>query len=492
MRGRALRLPHGKLNPTTHTEEASLLHSNNPNAMRNHHLFTSLLAALLCLSPLGLRAQDDNSYIHKQSDGYEWPTDKDVLRKLDQWQDLKFGVLMHWGLYSVPGIVESWQICSEDWITRPAEYTYEGYKQWYWGLSNVFNPTKFDPDQWARVMQDAGMKYMIFTTKHHDGFCMFDSKYTDFSIARGPFADNPKADVAKYVFQAFRDKGFMTGCYFSKPDWHCKWFWNPYYATPNRMQNYKREQHPDWWRKYQRFTQNQLNELMTRYGKFDILWLDGGWVSGDDIGLDSVLAQARAGQQKGLICVDRTIQGRNENYQTPEQQIPDHQLNHPWESCITLTHAWGWIPNPDYKSANKVLALLAEVVAKGGCMVLGVGPSPEGLIPDDEAARLHEVGDWLRRNGEAIYSTRTTPNYHQGNLWFTANKNHRTLYAIYALEDGGQLPQTITWKGNVPKGDVTLIDGNVRLHTTVEGDRVTVDLPQGLANAPVALKFSIE
>ena len=209
------------------------------------------------------------------------------------------------------------------------------------------------------------MKYMIFTTKHHDGFCMFDSRYTDFSIAHGPFADNPKADVAKYVFQAFRDKGFMTGCYFSKPDWHCKWFWNPYYATPNRMQNYKREQHPDWWRKYQRFTQDQLNELMTRYGKLDILWLDGGWVSGDDIGLDSVLAQARAGQQKGLICVDRTIQGRNENYQTPEQQIPDRQLNHPWESCITLTHAWGWIPNPDYKSANKVVALLAEVVAKG-------------------------------------------------------------------------------------------------------------------------------
>ncbi|MFW5514850.1 MAG: alpha-L-fucosidase, partial [Prevotella sp.] len=296
---------------------------------------------VLALNVVQATAQDENSYIHKQSDGYQWPTDKAVLQNLDKWQDQKFGVLMHWGLYSVPGIVESWQICNEDWITRPAEFTYEGYKQWYWGLSNVFNPTKFDPDQWAQAMKDAGMRYMIFTTKHHDGFCLFDSKYTDFSIAHGPFADNPKADAAKYVFQAFRDKGFMIGCYFSKPDWHCKWFWNPYYATPDRMQNYKRDQHPDWWKKYQKFTQNQLNELMTRYGKFDILWLDGGWIRGDEVGLDSVLAKARSGQQKGLICVDRTIQGPNENYQTPEQTIPDHQINHPWESCITFTHSWG-------------------------------------------------------------------------------------------------------------------------------------------------------
>ena len=455
--------------------------------------------ALFAANAMALSAQTEeagNSFVHQhEANGYIAPDDPAVLRKLDEWKDLKFGVLFHWGLYSVPGICESWQICSEDWITRPAGYTYESYKKWYWDLSKMFNPYKFDPEQWADIMQDAGMKYMVFTTKHHDGFCMFDSKYTDFTTAKAtPFANNPKSDVARYVFDAFREKDFWIGCYFSKPDWHSQWFWNDYYGCAGRGRNYKldTDEHRQWWENYRTFCKNQLTELTENYGRFDILWLDGGWVSGDDIGLDSVLAQARAGQQKGLICVDRTIQGRNENYQTPEQQIPDRQLNHPWESCITLTHAWGWIPNPDYKSANKVVALLAEVVAKGGCMVLGVGPSPEGLIPDDEAARLHEVGDWLRRNGEAIYSTRTTPNYHQGNLWFTANKNHRTLYAIYALEDGGQLPPTITWKGNVPKGDVTLIDGNVRLHTTVEGDRVTVALPKGLANAPVALKFSIE
>ena len=127
-----------------------------------------------CLSAIA-----QNSFVHEQSDGYVWPTDPAVLEKLDQWQDLKFGVLMHWGLYSVPGIVESWNLCNEDWIVRPEGSTYEGYKQWYWGLSKEFNPVDFNPEQWADVFEDAGMKYMIFTTKHHDGFCMFDAVSCD-------------------------------------------------------------------------------------------------------------------------------------------------------------------------------------------------------------------------------------------------------------------------------------------------------------------------
>ena len=139
-----------------------------------------------------------------------------------------------------------------------------------------------------------------------------------------------------------------------------------------------------------------------------------------------------------------------------------------------------------------MLGLLAEIVAKGGCMVLGVGPSPEGLIPDDEVARLKQIGDWLRVNGEAIYSTRTTKNYHQGNTWFTANKNGRTLYAIYAVPDSEQVPHTISWEGNVPTGKVILIDGNRQLKTTVKGNHVTVTLPQRMPNKPVALKFDVK
>ena len=145
--------------------------------------------AFACLLSLNMFAQQRGD-VMEQSDGYVWPTDQKVLNKLSKWQDQKFGVLFHWGLYSVPGMVESWAICDEDWITRDTTQTYQQYKDWYWGLAKKFNPTKFDPTQWASVMKDAGMKYMIFTTKHHDGFCMFDSKYDDFSIANYAFKDS--------------------------------------------------------------------------------------------------------------------------------------------------------------------------------------------------------------------------------------------------------------------------------------------------------------
>lgn len=451
---------------------------------------------LTCLAALGmtlaLQAQQVQGFVHQQSEasGYVWPTDSEVLNKLDQWQDQKFGVLLHWGLYSVPGIVESWSICSEDvdWISRKSNMSYDEYKKWYFGLKDQFNPVNFNPEQWADVMKDAGMKYVIFTTKHHDGFCMFDSQYTDFSIANGPFKNNPRKDVARHVFDAFRQKGFMTGCYFSKPDWHCEWFWNPYFATPNRMQNYKRERHPDWWQNYVQFTQNQLNELMTHYGSFDILWLDGGWITGDEVGLDDILAKARR-QHPGLIAVDRSIRGKNENYQTPERGIPETQLNYPWESCITLSNDWGWTPNAPYKSAEKVIATLAEIVAKGGCYLLGVGPTPDGVIEPAVVERLHKVGQWLEKNGEAIYNTRTTPLYNDGNIWFTANKDGKKLYAIYTIQEGEELPETISWTGNVPRGKMILLSNGKRVKYRCDNDRVTVTLPKGLPNESLAFCF---
>ena len=444
---------------------------------------------------LNANAQEVQGFVHEQSaaSDYVWPTDQQVLDKLDKWQDLKFGVLFHWGLYSVPGIVESWSICSEDedWIPRDKSMSYEDYKKWYWGLIDKFNPVNFNPEQWADVMEDAGMKYMLFTTKHHDGFCMFDSKYTDFSIANGAFKDNPRNNVAKYVFEAFRQKNFMIGCYFSKPDWHCEWFWNPYYSTPNRRQNYKIEQHKDWWKNYQTFTENQLGELMSDYGSMDILWLDGGWVTGDDVNLDRVLEKARK-THPGLISVDRSIRGKNENYQTPERSIPATQLNYPWESCITLSNDWGWVPNAPYKSPEKVISILAEIVAKGGCLALGVGPTPDGIIEQPVVDRLHKIGEWMRTNGEAIYNTRITPVYNDGKTWFTANKDGETLYAIYTVSDGETLPATIEWKGNLPKGKMTLLQTGKKVKYSCEGDKVVVKLPEGLKNEPLAFKFKLK
>lgn len=438
-----------------------------------------------------MQAQEAQSFVHQQSntEDYVWPTDPQVLTKLKHWQDQKFGVLMHWGLYSVPGIVESWSICSEDWIVRERKPTYEEDKAWYWSQKDSLNPVNFDPSKWADVMKKAGMKYMIFTTKHHDGFCMFDTKYTDFSIAHGPFGKDPRHNIAKEVFDAYRNKGFMIGCYFSKPDWHSKWFWNPYYATPNRRINYKKQQHPDWWQNYRKFTQNQLNELTTDYGNIDILWLDGGWITGDEIGLDSILVDARK-RNPGMISVDRTIRGKNENYQTPEQGIPAKQLDIPWESCITLSHAWGWTPNAKFKSPNKVIGILSEIVAKGGCLALGVGPKADGTLQPEVVNTLLKIGSWLNKNGQAIYSTVNAAHYNDGKVWFTADKNGKTLYAIYALEDGEKTPKTITWTENKPKGKLVLLQNGKSVKYTIKGNQVTVTLPSGLKNEPLAFKFN--
>ena len=444
---------------------------------------------------LNVQAQQVQGFVHEQSKAtdYVWPTDPQVLEKLDKWQDQKFGVLFHWGLYSVPGIVESWSICSEDvdWITRKENLPYVEYKKWYFGLKDKLNPVNFNPDQWAEVMEDVGMKYMIFTSKHHDGFCMFDTKYTDFSIAHGAFKDDPRKDVARHVWDAFRKKGFMMGCYFSKPDWHTEWYWNPYYATPNRRHNYNVKLHPEWWKNYQEFTENQLNELMSNYGSFDILWLDGGWVTGDDVNLDRVLEKARQ-KHPGLISVDRSIRGKNENYQTPERGIPTTQLNYPWESCITLSHDWGWVPNAPYKSPQTVINLLAEICAKGGCFLLGVGPTADGIIEQPIVERLQEVGNWLRQNGQAIYNTRVTPHYNEGNVWFTADKDGETLYAIYTVADGETVPETIEWTVNIPKGKVKVLYNNKSAKTKIQDGKVVVTLPKGLKNEPIAMQFKIK
>jgi alpha-L-fucosidase len=450
-----------------------------------------------CLLSAGIKAQE--TFVHEQSSTYEWPTDSLVPEKLDNWRDLKFGVIFHWGLYAVPGIVESWALCSEDvdWIGRYGHTNYQEFKDWYWnGLSKTFNPVNFNPAQWAEVTKQAGMKYMVFTTKHHDGFCMFDSKQTDFSIAKGIFKDNPQADVAKYVFEAFRTAGFMTGAYFSKPDWHNQDYWWDYFATPNRNVNYKIERHPEKWEAFKTFTYNQIEELMTGYGPIDILWLDGGWVSArnnQDIDMPKIAAMARA-NQPGILVVDRTIHGKYENYQTPEQHIPETQLPYPWESCVTLTTDWGWVRNAKYKTPNRIITMLMEVAAKGGNLLLGVGPTADGVIEQAAVEHLRKIGEWMRKNGKAIYNTRTTPNYHSGNVWFTAHKNGKTRYALYALPEGETVPATIEWEGNIPAGNskIRLLASNESVRWTVKDGKVTVSVPKKYIGTEESLAFELK
>ena len=422
----------------------------------------------------------------------EMETDPVILAKIGQWQDLKFGLLMHWGTYSQWGIVESWSLCSEDedWCRRKSK-NYVDYCREYTALKSTFNPVKFDPEKWAAAARYAGMKYVIFTTKHHDGFCMFDTKQTDYRITDPgcPFHTNPKANVALEIFNAFREKGFWTGAYFSKPDWHCNDYWAEEWATPNRNVNYSIAKYPQRWQKYCDFTYNQIKELMNAYGKVDILWLDGGWVdpkNGQDINMPKIAAMAR-GYQRDLLIVDRTVTGKYENYRTPEQQIPDKLLDYPWETCMTMATSWSYVPGDIYKPTNKIIHMLVDIVCKGGNYLLNIGPSPEGEWADTAYARLREIGNWMSVNGVAIYGSRPVEPYKSGKVCFTQGKDG-TVYAIYLAEPGETLmPAAITVNGvKFPKGSSVGLLGSKTFLKWREAPNgsMLITIPAGLRKKP--------
>ncbi len=453
------------------------------------------------------------SFLSVNAQTYQPPGDTKVIAKLSQWGDKKFGLFMHWGIYSIPGIVESWSINSEDasWIPRDSTKNYEDYKRWYFNLSKQFNPVNFAPKIWASHAKKAGMQYVVFTTKHHDGFSMFDTKQSDYKITGKdvPFSANSKANITKEVFSAFREEGFMIGAYFSKPDWHNENYWWLRYATPDRNNNYDIRLHPDRWKKFKQFTYNQLEELMSDYGSVDILWLDGGWVRpkatinaevlswgapipawDQDIEMSSIAKMARA-KQPGLIMVDRTVHGEYENYQTPEQRIPDKPLDYPWETCMTMGDAWGYVPNDNYKSTNTLVHLLIDIVAKGGNFLLDVGPKPDGTFPEVALQRLTEMGNWMDINNEAIYNSKPIAPYKTDNVCFTQHKNGST-YALFLVDEGKTIPSAITIKAvpKIPK-KLTLLGVKSSLKWRQVGSDLLITLPKDVSILKHALVFKI-
>ncbi len=425
---------------------------------------------------------------------------------------------MHWGTYSQWGIVESWSICPEDegWCERKGKYSpdYFTYKKAYENLQTTFNPTQFNPDKWAEAAKNAGMKYVVFTTKHHDGFCMFDTKETDYKItsSKTPFSRNPKANIAKEVFNAFRKDGFMIGAYFSKPDWHSPYFWWPYFPPKDRNVNYEISKHPERWDSFKLFTYNQIKELMTGYGSIDILWLDGGWVrplssvdasvdwqrgirQNQDVDMNKIVAMARS-YQPGLLAVDRTVSGENENYVTPEQTVPDKPLDHPWESCITMGNSWSYVPNDHYKTTNSLIQLLIKIVSRGGNLLLNIGPSPEGDFADTAYQRLERIGDWMKVHSKGIYNTIPLAPYEENNVVYLQSDNGKTEF-IYVLADKNNedviLPPTVQLnKYIIEKGSqIKLVDAPSQKITWKEnGDGTIIEIPKKLQNQTVG-KYAV-
>jgi alpha-L-fucosidase len=421
---------------------------------------------------------------------------------------------MHWGTYSQWGIVESWSICPEDlsWATGARKQgiadNYNDYVKSYEKLQTTFNPIKFDPEKWATAAKDAGMKYMVFTTKHHDGFCMFDSKFTDYKITdpRTPFHSNPRSNVAKEIFTAFRKEDFWIGAYFSKPDWHTDTYWWKQFPVSDRNANYSIQKYPEQWKKFSDYTHNQINELASDYGKLDILWLDGGWVrkktdeeiknellevyegsrwarnpQSQDIDMPRLVKEVRAKQPK-LIVVDRAVPGEQQNYLTPEQHIPETGLPYPWETCMTMANSWSYVPNDVYKPANEIIEKLVDIVSKGGNYLLNIGPSPDGELDAMAYQRLKEIGTWMRTNGESIYGTRIYSSFSEGDaIRYTQSKDGKTQYVF--LFDFPKEKLLLTKIALSKKAKMQLLGSTSNIAWKQNGTTLEVSLPEGLKTA---------
>lgn len=437
---------------------------------------------------------------------YVPPSDPLVQKKLAWWGDQKFGLLMHWGAYSQWGVVESWSICPEDegWTQRHGHgaENYFTYKKNYENLKTTFNPTGFNPEKWAAAAKAAGMRYVVFTTKHHDGFCMFDTHQTDYKITdeNCPFHTNPRANVTKEVFNAFRGEGLGIGAYFSKPDWHSPYFWWPYFPPLDRHPNYDEAKYPERWQKFKDFTYNQIKELLGgEYGQVDILWLDGGWVrphsaeaikrnprTNEDVDMPRIAKMARS-LQPGIIVVDRAVPGPYENYRTPEQQVPDKPLSYPWETCMTMGNSWSYVPHDHYKPARQLIRLLVKIVSRGGNFLLNIGPDPQGDWDPVAYDRLREIGAWMKVNSEGIYGTTPVAPYEQDKIVFTKKKDSSAVYAFYLADTSEtQLPAEI----HVPslqarKHSKVYLLGYSRPLSWKAGDNgMTVKIPKALQQQP--------
>jgi alpha-L-fucosidase len=454
-------------------------------------------------------------------DNYVTPSDTLVIQKLSQWQDLKFGLFMHWGTYCQWSVVESWSICPEDegWTQRKGPYAanYFEYKRAYEKLQTTFNPYYFKPEKWVEAAKFAGMKYVVFTTKHHDGFCMFDTKQTDYKITstKTPFASNPRSNIAKEIFDAFRSENFMIGAYFSKPDWHSDNYWWSYFPPKDRNVNYDPEKYPERWQAFKDYTFKQIEELMTGYGRIDILWLDGGWVRpmttvdrnvdwqkgiryNQDVDMKKIATMARK-QQPGLIMVDRSVGGEFENYQTPEQQVPQDALSYPWETCMTMGNSWSYVANDQYKSASELVKLLVKIVSRGGNFLLNIGPGPDGDWDETAYDRLRTIGQWMKINGEGIYGSRPIAPYSSANFYFTQTKDHKRIYAFYLTDSSTlDLPPELVIE-HFPLASVTavgLLGSTQKLRWKYQDQQLTLYFSESIrkevsVRKPIALAFRI-
>ena len=330
-------------------------------------------------------------------------------QRMKWWKDARFGLFIHWGLYSVPAGEWKGDTSHAEWIRTTAKIPINEYEKFV----HQFNPVKFNADEWVKLAKAAGMKYIVITSKHHDGFCMFDTKQTDFDIMSTPF----HRDVMKELSEACKKEGIQLCFYHSIMDWH-----HPDYL-PRREWEKDRPTTGANFQNYISYMKNELKELLTNYGKIGVLWFDGEWENTWTHERGKDLYQYVRSLQPSILINNRVDVGREGmqgltkagefvgDFGTPEQEIPATGVpGVDWESCMTMNNNWGYNSHDNnWKSSEDLVRKLIDIASKGGNFLLNVGPTSAGVFPQPAIDRLKEIGSWMSINHESIYETHASP-----------------------------------------------------------------------------------
>jgi alpha-L-fucosidase len=437
------------------------------------------LALLLAAPHAGAAAQDAprTQPVPAQAPR-ETPAQRDA--RMAWWRDARFGMFIHWGLYAVPaGTLNGQRVPGiGEWIMERAKIPVGEYEP----FARAFNPTQFDADAWARAAKDAGMKYIIITSKHHDGFALFDSKVSAWDIMD---ATPYRRDAIRALGQAARRAGLRFGVYYSIMDWH-----HPDAQAPNYPEyNSRAKTNPNFARYVDSYMKPQLRELLTQVPEIDVLWFDGEWIPdwSDEQGRaleawlrgvrPSLIINNRVGHSRAGMAGMSAARNAPGDFGTPEQQVPASGLpGVDWETCMTMNDTWGFKSYDDnWKDTRTLVRTLIDVAAKGGNFLLNVGPTAQGLIPWQSVNRLREMGDWVRANGEAIYGTAVSPYGMPAWGRYTAKPAAGRVYAhVFDWPRDGKL--TLFGMTDVPTRASLLADGKPLTVTRTDAGPV-VQLP---------------
>ncbi len=378
---------------------------------------------------------------------------------LERWQAMRFGMFIHWGPVSLKGTEIGW--------SRGREVPEQEYDQ----LFRQFNPTQFDANAWTQLARDAGMKYLVITSKHHDGFCIWDSPSTDYDIMATPFG----RDVLKELSESCRRHDLLFCTYHSICDW-----WHPDYPTGSPGGSTEKP-NPNMER-YVEYLHGQVQELIENYGPLGILWFDGEWEAPWTHQHGLALYDHVRSLQPDILINNRVDKGREDmkgttssaefvgDYDTPEQRVGGFNRQRPWETCMTIGRQWSWKPNDNMKSLSECIHTLIQTVGGDGNLLLNVGPMPDGRIEPRQADRLREMGAWLKQYGEGIYGTRGGP-FRPG-PWGAATCKEDRIY-LFVTSWPAEGPLHLPPLGASILAARRLGDGDVKVEQTDEG--ITID-----------------